>query len=503
MPRILFAASECAPWVKTGGLGDVAEALPAALAHLGLEIRTLLPGYREVLAATRAAAELARLEPCGEMPGARLLAARLPSGVSALVLDAPALYDREGGPYLDAHDLDWPDNALRFGLLCRAAARIAAAGLLPDFRPDVLHINDWQTGLAAAYLHYAGAGTQGEPAASPGAAARSTAARPRVVFTVHNLAFQGLFPAQALPGLGLPQEALSPQALEFHGRLSFMKAGLQFADAITTVSPGYAAEIRSEPLGCGLAGLLEQRASRLYGILNGIDDVTWNPATDPHIAARYDRDRLEAKARNKEALQARLGLAADPTLPLLGFVGRLAWQKGIDLLVEAAPRLAALPAQLAVLGSGDREIEIELRAIAARWPGRVAVAHGLDEALAHQIEAGADLFLMPSRYEPCGLNQMYSQRYGTPPVARATGGHADNIVDCTPEALRSGSATGFLFQEISAEALFAAVERACAAWRDPAAWRALQRNGMARDFGWSASAARYARLYEELLRAPR
>jgi starch synthase len=316
---------------------------------------------------------------------------------------------------------------------------------------------------------------------------------------VHNLAFQGLFP-QALRGrLGLPEHAWSIEGVEFHGQLSCMKAGLQFADAITTVSPSYAVEIRSVPLGCGLEGLLERRAASLHGILNGIDTSVWNPATDPLIAARYDRDRLDAKVQNKAALQARLDLAADPRALVFGFVGRLAVQKGVDLLVEAMPRLCALPAQLAVLGSGDRELEAALCELAAHLPGRVAVSDAFDEPLAHLIEAGADVFLMPSRYEPCGLNQMYSQRYGTPPVAHATGGLRDTIVDCTPESVRDATASGFLFEDTTAEALLEAATRAWRVWRDPSVWRQLQRNGMNRDFGWGASAAKYLELYRDLL----
>ncbi|MGZ8212389.1 MAG: glycogen synthase, partial [Burkholderiales bacterium] len=377
VPRVLFATSECGPWLKTGGLADVAEALPPALARLGLDVRVVVPGYRRVLRETADARTVARLAPSAELPSATIREARLPSGIVALVIDAAELFDRDGGPYQDANGADWPDNALRFGLFSRAAALIAAGIAIPGWQAEVLHLNDWQTGLAAAYLHYGIAAAAG-PA-------------PRVVFTVHNLAFQGLFPHALVARLGLPAHAWSIDGVEFFGQLSCMKAGLQFADAITTVSPSYALEIRSAPLGCGLEGLLEYRAASLHGIVNGIDTSVWNPADDPFIPARYDAGHLDAKGRNKAALQARFGLAADSGALVFGFVGRFTRQKGVDLIVAAAPRLCALPAQLAILGSGEHELEAAMRELAARLPGRVAVLNAFDESLAHLIEAGADV----------------------------------------------------------------------------------------------------------------
>jgi len=485
--RVLFATPECAPWVKTGGLGDVSAALPAALEAGGLDVRVLLPAYRPVLAATASSRRaIATLPATDRFPAARLLEAPLPSGVPAWLVDCPALYDRDGGPYQDpATGSDWPDNALRFALLARIAALLAGESSPLPWRPHALHCNDWQTALAPAYLRFA------------------SGARVATVVCIHNLAFQGLFPPETAAEVELPPAAYSMDGAEFYGRLSFLKAGLAYADAITTVSPTYAQEIQREPLGFGLQGLLATRAGVLHGMLNGIDDGVWNPAIDPLIALRYDAAHVEAKRGNKLALQERLGLPADASVPLFGFVGRLTQQKGADLIAEAAARIVAGPAQLAILGTGEREYEGALRALARARSREVAVKVGFDERLAHLIEAGADAFLMPSRFEPCGLNQMYSQRYGTPPIAHATGGLCDSVVDCTPATLADGTATGFLFREPTADALGDAVGRAIAAYRDVPTWRTLQRNGMARDFGWGASAERYVALYRSLASSDR
>jgi starch synthase len=475
--RVLFATSECTPLIKTGGLGDVSAALPAAVRMLGLDVRILLPAYRQVLAQLPDCREVARFAPMAHFPGARLLQARMASGVPLFALDCPVLYDRPGGPYQDEAGSDWADNALRFGLLSRIAALVGSAGSPLGWQPQVVHCNEWQTGLVPAYLRYA------------------AGARAATLLTIHNLAFQGIFEPELVAALGLPPDAFSPDGVEYYGKLSFLKAGLQFADVITTVSPGYAREIQSEALGFGLHGLLAARGDRLYGILNGIDTELWNPASDPLIACRYAAATLASKPINKRALQQRLGLAASPKVPLFAVVSRLTEQKGLDWLLEIAPRLLALPAQLALLGGGQRELELGFLALAQRHPQQVSATIGFDEALAHLIEAGADAFLMPSRFEPCGMNQMYSQRYGTPPIVRATGGLADTVVDCTAATLADGSASGFVFREPGAEALLAAVGRAVSAWRDGATWRALQQNGMARNFGWDASARRYAEIY--------
>jgi starch synthase len=474
--RILYVTSECAPWVKTGGLGDVSAALPAALAALGHDVRVLMPAYRAVLAALGARRVVARLAAAARLPPAVVLGARLPSGVPAWLVHCPALYDRDGGPYQDASGADWADNALRFGLLAYAAVALARRGGRV-WRPQLIHGNDWQAGLVPAYLHYY---------AGP---------RPATLQCVHNLAFQGLFPPQAVEALGLPAASFAPQDVEFFGRLSFLKAGLRFADAIVAVSPTYAREIQREPLGFGLQGLLAERGADLHGIVNGIDLREWDPARDPLIARTYDAARLEAKQDDKRALQDAMGLPRDGAAMLFGFVARLTEQKGADLLPALAPRLAAVGAQLAVLGTGDAALEHAVAQAARAHPRSCAARIGFDEALAHGVMAGADAFLMPSRFEPCGLNQMYGQRYGTPPVAHATGGLCDTIVDADPASLADGSASGFLFRAPVAEAFWDAIARARAAWHDAPLWRALQRNGMAKDFGWEASARAYARLY--------
>ena len=450
--RVLFVTPEYAPFAKAGGLGDVSAALPAALRALGVEVDVLLPGYSEVLAKIGVAAEGDTFDELG-------CECRVLRKDGLLVLRCAVLYERDGTPYQNASGHDWPDNAVRFGLLSKVAARLGR-----DY--DVVHCNDWPAALIPVY--------------EPGVP---------TLLTVHNLAFQGNFDRGWLARLGLPEAYFSVDQLEFHGHLSFLKGGLVRANAITTVSPGYAREVQTEEYGCGLDGVLRARSDRLSGIINGIDAEAWNPATDAYLAACYGPDSLDDKRKNKEALQRRLNLTPDPELPLLGFIGRLTHQKGADLIAAAADELVGLPAQLVLLGRGERGFEVAAAAAAARHPGRMAAAIGFNEELAHLIEAGADIFLMPSRYEPCGLNQMYSQRYGTPPVARATGGLADTITD---------GATGFLFQR--EEGLMAAVRRALALWRDARRWREIQRAAMRRDFSWAVPARRYADLYAALAR---
>lgn len=482
--KVLFATSEAAPLVKTGGLADVSGALPVALRRQEVDVRILLPGYGSVLGWVEGRAQVAAVLDLGPFPAARLLASEMPSGVPLFVLDCPELYARTGGPYQQANGEDWPDNDVRFGLLSRVAACLSHASSPLEWRPDVLHCNDWQTGLAPSFLAF-----------MPGA-------RARTVMTIHNLAYQGIFPPATLPRVGLPWESFKVDGVEFYGNLSFLKAGLFHADRLTTVSPTYASEIQHEPLGFGLQGLLSWRARDLVGILNGIDTDVWDPARDEWIPRRYKSATLARKSDNKRALQERMGLDASSSTPLLGVVSRFTYQKGLDVLLAAAERMVKLPVQLAVLGSGDAPLETGFRELAQRHSGTIAVQVGFDEALSHLIEAGADLFVMPSRYEPSGLNQMYSQRYGTPVIARATGGLIDTVVECTPEALVAGTATGFLFEEATPEALHAAVQRAVAVYHDRRVWRKLQRHGMDRDYSWDASARRYAQLYRSVAAPP-
>ncbi len=479
--QILFVTPECAPWAKTGGLGEVSAGLPAALLGIGVDVRVLMPAYPSVLEQAKGLRRLAAFEAEAGLPAASLLRGKLPSGVPALLVECPELYTRSGGPYQDARGLDYADNVLRFGLLSRIAARLASAESPLSWKPDVLHCNDWPAALAPAYLKL------GLKAPAPS------------VVAVHNLAFQGIFPLESGRALGLPDSALDVEGVEYWGHMSFLKAGLYYADRIVTVSPTYAGEILGEHLGCGMQGLLQTRGARLSGILNGIDTDIWNPATDPHLVRNYDAGNLAAKAENKRALQTQMGLEQDEAALLLGIVSRLTDQKGVDLVLEALPELLGRPVQLAVLGSGEEKLENALLAAEKEWPGKVAVKIGFDEALAHRIEAGADAFLMPSRFEPCGLNQMYSQRYGTPPIVRATGGLADSVGDYTPAGLETGEATGFVFDDPTAQALIATVDRVAALRAEPAAWVQLQRNGMSCDFGWSTSARGYLRLYQSML----
>lgn len=479
--NILFATSEIAPWVKTGGLGDVAGALPLALRQAGCDVRVLVPRYPAMRAAFPDAAHLVHLPSMGgQLPAADLYATQQEDGLPILLLDCPMLFDRPGNPYLGPEGLDWLDNSLRFGLLSRVAARLAGNATPLDWQPDILHCHDWQTGLAPYYLRFYEHG---------GAAS---------VMTIHNLAFQGIFPSSAMGELGLSSSDWHIDGVEYHGHLSFLKAGLRHADALTTVSPTYAREIQTESEGMGMQGLLQTRAAQFTGILNGIDTELWNPARDPHLAAAYDRDHLAAKRKNKAALQRELGLAVRADCPLFGVVSRLTTQKGLDLVAEIGDLLVALPAQLTVLGSGNKAIEAAFRALAARHPGNVAVTIGFNEPLAHRIEAGVDCFLMPSRFEPCGLNQMYSLAYGTPPLVRATGGLADTVVNFSEAALADGSANGFVCGDVTPLAILGAARRAADLWHDKQRWRKLQRNAMAGDYSWNIPARRYLDLYLSL-----
>jgi starch synthase len=479
--RVLFVTSEAHPLMKTGGLADVSASLPRALQSLGHQVQLLMPAYRDALAA--AGPPGVKLAATRDVAGhhVRLLETRLPGSRNKVwLLDCPALFDRPGNPYHDAEGRAYADNAERFMLLCRVGALLAEDAFDLGWRPEVVHCNDWQSALVPLLLH----------ARQP---------RPALVFTIHNLAYQGLFPPADFERLGIAAHYWHPDALEFHGQFSFIKGGIVFADRVTTVSPSYAREIQTGEFGHGLDGLLRHRAPVLSGILNGIDTTAWNPSRDPALALNYGATTLARKRQNKIALQAEMGLDTDPAAPLLAFIGRLAEQKGIDLLLEALPVLLGHPAQAVMLGSGDPAYEAALAALADAHPGRFALRIGYDEALAHRIEAGADVFLMPSRFEPCGLNQMYSLRYGTVPVVRNVGGLADTVVDATPETLADGSANGFSFSGADAAALVGAARRALAAQADAPLWARLQLTGMRRDFSWRHSARAYEQLYRDAL----
>ncbi len=478
--KILFAASEAFPLVKTGGLADVAGALPIALANAGMDIRLVLPAYPTVLAAAQ---DIELATTLGEVLAghdAKVLTARAPnSGLPLLLVDCPALYDRGGGPYGDDAGVDWPDNHLRFGLLSLVAAMIAGGSAGLDWRADILHANDWQTGLAPAYLRFLGAPNT------------------RAVFTIHNMRYQGIFPASTMTVLELPRFAFTLEGMEFHGQLSMLKAGLAFADRITTVSPTYAEEILKPEFGYGMEGLLSARHRDLTGILNGIDDDAWNPRTDPLIASRYSAEDLGGKTICKSALQHELGLSPEPRTPLIVMVTRLTEQKGIDNVVDALPRLIELGAQVAILGAGDARWEQSLRSFPLP-SDRLAVRIGYDEALAHRFIAGGDFFLMPSRFEPCGLTQMYAMRYGTLPIVRRTGGLADTVAEVDRKGERSMSGTGFLFDRSEPDALVEAAERAISIYVARSALRLAQERAMQQDFTWGKAANEYGWIYRIL-----
>lgn len=476
--RVLFVASECAPFVKTGGLADVAAALPKALAEAGVEVRVLLPGYSAVVGALAKARTAKAL---GSKYGGklRLLEGRA-EGLDLLVLDAPHLYDRPGNPYLGPDRADWPDNHLRFGALCQAAARLAVEGAGP-WQPDVVHAHDWQAGLVPAYLKL------------------SAEAAPPTVTTIHNIAFQGLFPAKVLRKLQLPKRAFTLAGLEYYGQLSFLKAGLVYADRITTVSPTYARELATPRFGMGLEGVIAARRADLTGVLNGVDLEIWDPETDPQVATPYSERSLKGKALNRAALVERFGVKAQQDAPLFCVVSRLTHQKGLDLLLDALPRMANRGAQLLVLGSGDAELEGGFRAAAAASDGMVGTVIGYDEPLSHLMIAGADAILVPSRFEPCGLTQLYGLRYGTAPVVARTGGLADTVIDANEAALSAGCATGFQFAPDSLDALCDAIDRACDLFGDRRAWTALVRRAMKHTVGWKESATAYANLYASLV----
>jgi starch synthase len=478
MMQVLQVASEAFPLIKTGGLADVVGALPGALAGEGVAMRSLLPGYPAVMAALRDATLI--VHDIADLPGgpARLLATRC-QGLDVLVLDAPQIFDRAGGPYANAQGQEWPDNPLRFASLAAAAARIAQRGI-GGWRPDLLHAHDWQAGLVPAYLHYWGIRTPS-------------------VMTIHNLAFPGKFDPNLAAALFLPPEAMGFEGMEFYGAGSMLKAGLVFADRVTTVSPSYAAEILTPDDGMGLDGVLRARGAAVSGILNGIDTTAWNPASDGHLAARFTASDRSGRAMNKAALQDMMGLAADPDAPLFGVVSRLSWQKGLDVLLAALPALLGAGAQLVVLGAGDPSLEAGLRYAAAAHPGRIGCRIGYDEGLARLIQGGVDALLVPSRFEPCGLTQLCALRYGAIPVVARVGGLADTVIDANAMARAAGVATGVQFAPVTPERLSGAIAATVALYHDHAAWHRMQDNAMAADVSWTQPARLYARLYAELV----
>ena len=489
--KVLYVCTELFPLLKTGGLGDVSGALPPALRDAGCDVRVLLPGFPRI----RAGVSRSRLPHASPLAlpdgdGPRLANLRLTQPPSlhpatlpgndlpAYVLDVRALFDRPGNPYDDAHG----DNGIRFALFGWAAACLGL-GLDPDWQPDILHCNDWHTGLAPLYVRQM---------AMPGPPPAAT------VFTIHNLAYQGIFPPSLFGQLGLPDYLFGIDGIEYWGEVSFMKAGLQAADHITTVSPTYAREILDPEQGCGLDGLLRARSAVISGILNGVDYDVWSPATDKVLARPYDRDSLENKVPAKAALQRKMGLQVRPEAMVFGIVSRLTEQKGLHLVEAVADELVEMGGQLAVLGNGDGPLEQAFIRTAARHPGQIAMEIGYDEPLAHAIMAGSDVILVPSRFEPCGLTQLYGLRYGALPLVHRVGGLADTVVDATAQHLDAGRATGFVFDEYSTNGLRAALQRAFELHAQPAAWAKVQQSAMQQRFDWRVAADQYAAVYRSL-----
>lgn len=475
--KVLSVASEIYPLIKTGGLADVAGALPLTMGAHGVDMRSLIPGYPAVMHKIGKTKKVAAIPSLfGEK--ANILSVTH-EGLELYILDVPAFFDRDGGPYSDVLGRDHLDNWKRFAALSFAAAEIAA-GLIPDWKPDLVHAHDWQAGLVPVYLRF------GKASGTPS------------VMTVHNIAFQGQFGSSIFPELKLPPEAFSVDCVEYYGDVGYLKGGLQMASAITTVSPSYAHEIFSPEFGMGLEGLIRARAAHVSGIVNGIDVDVWNPETDPNISTVFSAKQLKKREENKVAVARQFGLDHDDG-PIFCVVSRLTWQKGMDLLAEVADDIVAQGGKLAVLGSGDRALEGGLLSAASRHKGRIAVHIGYDEPLSHLMQAGCDAIIIPSRFEPCGLTQLYALRYGCIPVVARTGGLADTVIDANEAALGAGVATGFQFSPVTADSLRQVLARVFTTWNQPDTWRRMQKNGMKTDVSWDRSAANYAQLYASLV----
>ncbi|MHB0951494.1 MAG: glycogen synthase GlgA [Allorhizobium sp.] len=474
--KVLSIASEVYPLIKTGGLADVTGALPLALKTHDIEVKTLVPGYPAVMKViTKAVKRITFADLFGVE--ATVLEAHH-QGLDILVLDAPALFDRPGGPYLDQTGMDYADNWKRFAALSRAGAEIAS-GRMPGWRPDLVHAHDWQAALTPLYMRY------------------SLVPEVPSILTIHNIAFQGQFPSDIFPYLGIPGHAYL-ESVEYYGKISYLKGGLQTAHVITTVSPSYAEEILTADFGMGLEGVISSRVDDLYGIANGIDAQVWNPANDELLPARYTAATLKKRNPNRHALTSRFGIE-DGDGPVFSVISRLTWQKGMDLLAQVIDEIVAAGGKLVILGAGDPALEGALRAAAARHKGRVGMVVGYDEKLSHLMQAGADAILVPSRFEPCGLTQLYALRYGCVPVVARTGGLNDTIIDANEAALAAGAATGIQFSPVSTDGFRHGLRRAFRLYRDTKLWTQIQRQGMKSDVSWAKSAERYADLYQSLI----
>ena len=482
--RVLFATSEVFPLIKTGGLADVSGSLPAALQHLGVDVRILVPGYPSVLSQLEHIKTIAQIGNLPVVGHAQLLLGTIKeTRVKVMVIKAPSLYERAGGPYADANGMEWLDNPTRFGVLSKIAAILSGANSpIKDWTPDIVHCNDWQTGLAPAYMKLL----------------EKTQAKSMI--SLHNMAFQGCYAPSWLPTLNLPSTHFTLEGFEYHGQLSFLKAGIFYADSITTVSPSYAQEIQTPAFGFGLEGLLSKRGDEIKGILNGIDAKEWNPKTDTHLAQQYSVNQLSGKAEVKRALQEKLGLTVDANAPLLGVVSRLTHQKGLDMLVPIVPQLLALGCQIVLLGGGESELENAFRHLNNEHSTLMSVTIGYNEPLSHQIMAGSDMFIMPSRFEPCGLNQLYGLAYGTPPIVNATGGLADSVINTNIISYKNKTANGFVLSEASPASLLSCIKEALLIYKnDAAAWKQIQKNGMSQNLSWDKSALEYLAEYERMM----
>lgn len=486
--QVLFVCSEAFPLIKTGGLADVSGSLPIAINTLPDfegEIKILIPAYNEVLSKLKSLQTIASLyvlgQPCNLVTGKMS-----DSELEVITIQNASLYERPGGPYNDVDGMDWQDNALRFGVLSKVASILCGEGSpIPNWRPTLIHCNDWQTGLAPAYIKFSG----------------NTSVR--TIMSLHNLAFQGCFDAGWLGKLELPQAHFHMDGYEYHGLISFLKAGIFYANQLSTVSPTYAREIQTEKYGFGLQGLLRLRAKDLTGILNGIDADEWNPATDPTLPKHYSDQSMAGKAIVKETLQKELGLAMDADAPLLGIVSRMTHQKGLDLMPEIMPILISQGCQFAILGSGEKPLEAHFTALSKQFPSQVSATIGYNERLSHNIMAGCDMFIMPSRFEPCGLNQLYGLAYGTPSIVSATGGLADSVCDTNEKSLKDNTATGFVVKNVTSAPLLVTIQRALSCWKDKKIWRKIQANGMKKDVSWASSAELYLNLYRKTLGSER
>ena len=481
--KVLFVSSEVFPLIKTGGLADVSGSLPSALQSLGVDIRILMPGYPAVLNQLSNLQPIASLSNLPVIEQAELMLGTIKdTQVKVMVIKSASLYERDGGPYSDITGQEWPDNPMRFGVLSKVAATLSGDQTpLTDWHPDIVHCNDWQTGLTPAYMKLL------EDTES------------KSIISLHNMAFQGCYSPDWVATLGLPAANFTMEGFEYYGQLSFLKAGIYYADAICTVSPSYAEEIQTTEFGFGLEGLLKTRGKEIKGILNGIEIDDWNPETDPHLIKTYSATKIAGKKQVKKALQQKLGLNNDANAPLLGVVSRLTHQKGLDLLLPNMQHLLDAGCQLALLGCGENTLESAFQAIAEQNPDHVSVNIGYNEPLSHQIMAGCDMFIMPSRFEPCGLNQLYGLAYGTPPIVNATGGLADSVIDTNTATINDKTANGFVMAEATAEALLASITRALEVFNNgPKTWRQIQKNGMSQNLSWDKSALEYLALYQDL-----